>query len=245
MEQFNNLVLLSADYKKAFDRIFKEIPLCSRHQQYLADTESKILNFIRLLAKEESGKTSCTPEQASSEGEEILLLLNRLILMVEENAENHHPIMTLAISTGIWVAERQGEINELELIVSGIATFANQTVDKHELEELYEISLKILYAVDKFHKADLDKSNPNRPWRLLLLNHCIIATRSDNGDIARMAFDQLVHYLPEEAKDFFEMGMQKVNAGKYSFHSRSVMKAYYEMFSTNHHPQNVMEMNLN
>ena len=60
-------------------------------------------------------------------------------------------------------ANRKREFRELELIVSGIATFANESVQPHNFEELYEISLHVLYAADAFLKVDLNNKIPSIP----------------------------------------------------------------------------------
>ncbi len=242
MRNCKTFVLNSAIYKNAFEEIFSSIPWKPHHLEFLVEAETTSQRFFRTLLAEETGQNSCSSEQATLEGEKVLLLLDRLYFLIDETAENHRLITWLAVSTGVWIAERKGEIRELDLIVSGIGAFANQSVHQHDLEELYEISLRILYAVDDFLKADLNKQNPQRPWRLLCLNHCIIATRTGNGDLARMSYDRLIEYLPEEAEAFFKMGMQKVSAGNYSLHCRSVLQAYYQMYSSDH-PQK--EMNLN
>ncbi len=245
MSGFTNYVLHSADFRKTFDGLLRSLHTNPRYTQFLVDAETTGFRFFRTLAHDESGQHAPTSEHASFEGEQILMLLSRLYSILEENAENHRLIILLAVSTGTWIADRQGEIRELELIVSGIATFANQSSNRQELEELYEISLKIIHAANDFVKADLDKRDPQRPWRLLCLNHCIIATRTDNGDLARLAYDRLINYLPEEAKDFFKMGMQKISEGQYSVHSRNIMKAYYEMFSSDRYSQCTTDRSLN
>lgn len=215
------------------------------HLAFLADAETTSMGFFRTLVAEESGENSCSAEQATHQGEKILLLLDRLFTLMDDNAENHHLAALLAVSTGVWIAERKGQIKELEMIVSGISSFANQSVHQKDLEELYEVSLYILYAVDDCLKADLDKQNNQRPWRYLCLNHCIIATRTGNGELARLAYDWLIKYLPEEAEAFFTLGIRKVNAGQYSQHCQNVIHAYYKMYCSDHHQQKEMSMRLN
>ncbi|MCG8427322.1 MAG: hypothetical protein MI754_08210, partial [Chromatiales bacterium] len=170
MRVFNKPVRSSTYYKHAFERLFGFLALNSKHVRLMVEAETTTFRFLRTLIAEEAGRQVCTPDQASYEGEQILALLNRLFFLLEENLENHRLLINLAVSTGVWIADRQGEIKELELIVSGIATFANLTADRQELEELYEISLKIMHAADGFLKADIHKQSPRCPWRLLCLN---------------------------------------------------------------------------
>jgi hypothetical protein len=231
MDYFNNYVLNSVAYRKTFDHLLSVLALESSPLDFLIDAETVRNQFEQVLIREERGLSVCSPNQATYLGEQILNLLDHLFYLLEKNGEIHHEIITLAVSTGVWIALRKGEIKELELLVSAIATFANQTNDKKELEELYEISLLVIYATDSFLKADLDKHNEQRPWRLLCLNHAIIATRTDNADLARLAYDRLIEHLPDEAGAFFETGMRKVSSGNYSQYCVNIMRAYYQMFS--------------
>jgi hypothetical protein len=246
MKHFKTFVLHSSiSFKDAFDKMFNRITWKPQHMEFMANAETTSMNFFRTLLAEESGQGLCTAEQATYQGEKVLLLLDHLYVLMDYNAENHYLLTLVAISTGLWIAERKGEIKELKLIVSGIASFANQSFRKQELEEIYEISLLIMNAVDDYLKADLDKRNSRRPWRYLCLNHCIIATRTGNGNLARLSYDRLIKYLPEEAEAFFKMGMQKVNAGKYSLDCRNLIQGYYEMYSSDLHQQQKMSMRLN
>lgn len=226
-------VLHSSVYQEIFDNLFQSLTTNNRRKMFLKDTQTTSSLFIQTLIAEELAQSSCSPEQASIEGERQLRLLNRLYKILDENTGYHYQAITLAVSTGTWIAEKKGNIRELELIVSGLAIFAHQVVGRQELEYLYELSLKIMRATDKHHKLDLDKSNSNRPWRLLCINHCIIATRTGNSEMARLAYDRLIQYLPEEASSFFDQGMQMAHSGQLSLNCSQVLCTYYQMYGTN------------
>ncbi len=245
MKDFSTFVLHSSIYKDAFDKMFNSISWKPHNLEFMADAETKSMWFYRTLVSEESKLNICTAEQASYQGEQILLLLDRLYVLMDDNTENQHLLTMLAVSTGIWIADHNGTITELELIVSGIASFANKSTYQRDLEELYEISLQIIYAADDFIKSDLDKRNSQRPWRYLCLNHCIVATRTGNGELARLSYDRLIKYLPEEAEAFFKMGIQKVNSGKYSLHCQNMIRAYYDMYRSEPPQQQETSMRLN
>jgi hypothetical protein len=53
-------------------------------------------------------------------------------------------------------------------------------------------------------KADLERSNPERPWRLLNLNFAITAIRTGDASLMRYAFDTLNGHLPDERSGFYE-----------------------------------------
>lgn len=226
----STFALSTVGCKGVFDRLLGTAPRQSWHLPFLTEFDATVNRFFITLLAEEVGQRSCSAEQATYEGDRVLLLLDRLFHLIEESAENHRLIISLAVSIGRWIALKGGEIKELDLIVSGIATYANESKTQQDLENLHDVSLRVLRAADDFIKADLDKRNPKRPWRLLCLNHCIIATRTGNGDLARSAYDRLIKFLPEEAEGFFRMGLEKIRAGQFTLQCRHVMDAYYQMY---------------
>ena len=82
-------------------------------------------------------------------------------------------------------------------------------------------------------KADNNKSDTQRPWRLLCLNHCIIATRTGNSSLMRSAYNRLLEYLPEEADAFFRLAMQKVSTEDYSSSIVNTVRTYYKRYCCN------------
>jgi len=72
-----------------------------------------------------------------------------------------------------------------------------------------------------------------RPWRVLLLNHCIVATRSHNTGLMEDAFALLSARLPEDAARFFTEGMQQMDALDYPQRVREVMEKYHRRWTVN------------
>ena len=75
--------------------------------------------------------------------------------------------------------------------------------------------------------------NPGRPWRVLLLNHGIVATRSHNTELMEAAFTLLASKLPEDATRFFSEGMQQMEALGYPPHVRETMEKYHHEWPVN------------
>jgi hypothetical protein len=99
------------------------------------------------------------------------------------------------------------------------------------LEKLYALTGEIQLAVTPLLQKDLEKSNPGRPWRILLLNRAIIATRTHRPELIELAYDNLVRQLPEEAPQFFRQGMQQMVALDYPLPVRRVVEKYYNLWS--------------
>jgi hypothetical protein len=74
---------------------------------------------------------------------------------------------------------------------------------------------------------DVGRTEPQRPWRVLLLNRAIVATRSHRPALMEVAFDDVVEHLPQEAARFFEEGMAQMDALDYPPQVRAVMERYY------------------
>ena len=55
--------------------------------------------------------------------------------------------------------------------------------------------------------ADLKRSNPERPWRILHANLAITAIRSEDPALMAFAFDALERALPDECAGFFSEAM--------------------------------------
>ena len=102
-------------------------------------------------------------------------------------------------------------------------------IPPHNLGEICDAVDVIINAVAPQIKQDLDKSNPGRPWRVLNLNHGIVATRSHDPKRMEAVFEQLIYRLPDDAPGFFRDGMQQMDRIGYPEHVRKVMEKYYEL----------------
>jgi hypothetical protein len=66
----------------------------------------------------------------------------------------------------------------------------------------------------------------------LHLNYAIIATRSFDPKQMDIAFQVLVEHLPEDAKAFFQEGMQRMAVMNYPDAAREVMERYNTMWNS-------------
>jgi hypothetical protein len=130
------------------------------------------------------------------------------------------------LSLAAWIARQQGYLRALELTVNTLADFANQTREPDMLFKLSRLLDEIVEAVPPAIKRDDDKQNFFRPWRILLVNYAIVATRSHRPEAMEQAFDSLLAYLPEEAPRFFSEGMEQMVALDYPPQARAVMENY-------------------
>lgn len=143
--------------------------------------------------------------------------------------ENKIDVQIMVLSLAIWIHDNQGTLENIENIVNALSTLANQISEPSILIKLHKCAEKITNATNEAIKADIDKTEPGRPWRILNLNHGIIATRTHNIDIMNAVFEQLLTRLPEDAANFFADGMKQMDIIGYPEHVRHVMEQFFKL----------------
>jgi hypothetical protein len=173
------------------------------------------------------------PAEVTELGEYAFKLQENLAALAAQtgHADATATMAGTALDFALWVATHEGQIDTLEPVVDALARFANGTVAPRELESLTHVIEQIIPAVAPLIQQDLEKMNPGRPWRLLLLNYGIVATRSHNTAIMEAAFATLTRHLPEDAGRFFSEGMQQMDALNYPQTVRRFMEKYHRRWN--------------
>lgn len=140
----------------------------------------------------------------------------------------------LSADLALWLARHDCELNLLEPCVNALARLANEFRSSDDLVRLFQWMSEIRDAVSQSIQQDMDNSNPGRPWRLLLLNRGIVATRTHNSHFMEQAFDDIIQHLPGDAPDFFREGMGQMEALDYPSAVRSIMSRYYTAWCHQH-----------
>lgn len=201
----------------------------------LVDAMQKVFELLRVIQDKQ------TPDSAdSAQGHDIDTLGDYTFNLLADLSsiagnlkldELSHDIEALTFPFAIWISRQGGILGTLEPIVNAIAYQANSVREPTELKQLYELTGEVQKAVAPMLQKDLEKTNPGRPWRILLLNRAIVATRSHQPELIEVAYDNLVERLPEEAPRFFREGMQQMVALNYPQPVRSVVEKYYNLWS--------------
>ncbi len=129
----------------------------------------------------------------------------------------------ISVSIAAWLVQEQQPIHTLEPIVNGLAILANAEHDPATLSSLAQLMGAIVNAAEADYGSDLESSNPERPWRILLFNWGITATRAQEPQLMEQAFTALRKFLPADAPLFFQEGRQQVLQGDYRPEVRKVM----------------------
>lgn len=132
----------------------------------------------------------------------------------------------LALPFALWIARNDGEIRNLKSVVNALAHYAGQAHQPQSMATLYTHCCEIIEAASPACEETC-LSDGRHPWRLLLLNRAVVATRSLNPELMTAAYDAIVEQLPDEAKGFFAEGMEQMAVADYPDQVRDLVKRYY------------------
>lgn len=112
-------------------------------------------------------------------------------------------LYALAIGIGYWAMRHREPIGAAEIIVNALAAKANAAESRQETAATYALMQGFIAHFKPGLGADLERSNPERPWRLLNLNFAITAIRTGDDPMIRFAFTTLNDHLPDERAGFY------------------------------------------
>jgi len=201
----------------------------------LVEAFRQLLNVMARIESDAQSDRMSDSADITEIGEYALRLQEALATLAAKSGldDRQEALAMVSINIALWVADHGGRIDTLEPVVDALALLANNLRDPASLEDLSHVISRIVTAVSPLISQDLEKVNPGRPWRVLLLNQSIIATRSHNPELMEQAFAVLTASLPEDAPRFFTEGMQQMEALNYPEPVRKVMEKYHRQWTVN------------
>ena len=138
-------------------------------------------------------------------GSNAALTLEDVADLVSSILVDLNPIddVELIIGTALWAVRHSVPIETPEPVVNALAKRSNWASGKEELAAVLAIMQGVIENVRPRLGADLERSNPERPWRLLHANLAITAIRTEEAGLMDAAFDALDEALPGEAPAFY------------------------------------------
>jgi hypothetical protein len=109
----------------------------------------------------------------------------------------------LLIGVALWAIRHDVPITAVEPVVNALAERSNGAKNKQELAAVYGLMQGVIAHVAGRLAPDLERSNPERPWRLLHANLAITAIRTEDPALIDFAFDALDLALPDERANFY------------------------------------------
>jgi hypothetical protein len=109
----------------------------------------------------------------------------------------------LVIGVALWAIRHGVSIDAPEPVVNALAERSNAARTKDELAAVLAIMQAVVENLRPRLEADLERSNPERPWRILHANLAITAIRTEEPALMDAAFDALDRALPDERGSFY------------------------------------------
>ncbi|MEQ1518217.1 MAG: hypothetical protein ABL931_17185 [Usitatibacteraceae bacterium] len=172
----------------------------------LSEVVSDFLAVMLRLDREYGADSALPIEDAPDAVDEALRALAELEswlirLSLEAQLAN---LQAVEIGIGYWAMRHALPILTVEPIVNALAAHSNAATSTQETAAVYALMQGFISHFSPTLKPDLERSNPQRPWRLLNLNFAITAIRTGDDGMMRYAFDTLNAHLPDERSGFYE-----------------------------------------
>ncbi len=146
----------------------------------------------------------------------------------------HESIYDLQLGIGYWAMRHRLSIHAAEAIVNALAIRSNATETKQESAAIFALMQGFIQHLAPGLQADLERSNPERPWRLLNLNFAITAIRTGDAAMMRYAFDTLNGHLPDERAGFYEEAYALASRPGFPPETRSIIESEYARWTGVH-----------
>ena len=109
----------------------------------------------------------------------------------------------LVIGAALWGLRHGVPIEAPEPVINALAERSNRSDGKEALAAILAIMHALADNVAPRLSADLERSNPERAWRILHVNLAITAIRTEEAALMDKAFDALDRALPGESGGFY------------------------------------------
>jgi len=113
----------------------------------------------------------------------------------------------LVLGTALWALRHEVALRAVEPVANALARRSNTARSAAELAAVFGLMQGFISHVAPGLAADLERSNPERPWRILHANFAITAIRTEDPALMAFAFDALDAALPDERTGFYGEAM--------------------------------------
>jgi hypothetical protein len=121
--------------------------------------------------------------------------------------EGQPRIDEVVAGVALWAIRHDVPLTVVEPVANALALRSNAARSKAELSAVYGLMQGVIAHVAPRLSADLERSNPERPWRVLHANLAITAIRTEDPALMAHAFDALDRALPDECASFYAEAM--------------------------------------
>ncbi len=140
-------------------------------------------------------------------------------------ADKRESLQALQLAIGYWAMRHHVPFRAAEPIVNALAAQSNRAETRQATAAVFAMMQGFVAHLAPMLKADLERSNPERAWRLLNLNLAITAIRTGDPAMMRFAFDTLNTHLPDECRGFYEEATALASQPGFPAETRSLIEA--------------------
>lgn len=196
----------------------------------------QLLEVLEQNEAETSPQNRLNPEEIDELGEYGLTLLQEMSAIAYDLGMNDsaEQLEDLTFPFAVWLSRHNVELRKIDPVVNSLSRKAGIISEPHLLKQLLSYVNEIIDSTSPSISQDLEKTDPDRPWRVLVINRAIIAARTHDTELMKIAFDMLAESLPEEASRFFEEIVEQMHIVNYPDHVREVLQHYFLMHGTSH-----------
>ena len=209
---------------------FKSTAVADIQYSIEANAKEALDEIIEVLQVHNKGAVQFDAIDVSDIANMGMQLFDHLNYKVKRNPEYAHTLNHIVLSFSFWLGSNGGTIPQLDFVVNTLATVSNATHEKIGLEALYEVVTYIIEAVPEDIKRSSSTLGEGEPWKVLVLNYCIISTRTHNPELMSIAFDVLLKYFPADAPGFFQQGQNEMEKRDYPVQVKTVIDGYCDKY---------------
>lgn len=113
----------------------------------------------------------------------------------------------LVLGIALWAMRHELALAAVGPVVNALARRSNAARSPQELAAAFGLMQGFIAHVSPMLAPDLERSDPERPWRVLHANLAITAIRTEDAALMAFAFDALDQALPDERGAFYAEAM--------------------------------------
>jgi hypothetical protein len=109
----------------------------------------------------------------------------------------------LVLGVALWAMRHEVGVRAVEPVANALARRSNAAASPQQRAAVFGLMQGFIAHVAPALSADLERSDPERPWRILHANFAITAIRTEDPALIAHAFDALDSALPDERAGFY------------------------------------------
>lgn len=148
-----------------------------------------------------------------------------------EGGDARLAIAHLTVGAALWAVRHGLALTVPEPVTNALAQISNAAGSKAELSAVFGVMQGVIDNVRPILESDLERSNPQRPWRLLHVNLAITAVRTEDSRLMELAFDALDAALPDERAGFYAEALSVAMGPKVAKNVREAIESRHERWT--------------